>query len=400
ASRLRSALLVLEVALTLALLVAGVALAASYQRLWGVSPGFAPQSLVAVELVSPTSAPRTQAGYTAWALAHQRLRRQVLDHVRALPGVLGATYSMAAPFHSGDRGMFAPAGEKLFTNGVLTGVPAEHLIIGPGYFATLGVPLLRGRLFTPAEIKAAADPDSKAPQPILIDSAMARRFFPGQDPLGRQLASNLGPVVVIGVVRGTRDQDLGSTATLQAYSPDGGWPSSTFLIRTRLPLSALVPELRQAIQGTPLHMAAPVPLEQAKAKALAQPRFRTWLMGAYAALALALSLAGLYGVLAFEVQRRRREIGVRMALGADPRAVVRLVLARGLALVAAGAALGAFFAWLLMRALASLLYATPAFDPIAWLPALAALLVMLAAAGAAPALRAARLDPAASLRCE
>ncbi|MGH9471807.1 MAG: FtsX-like permease family protein, partial [Terriglobales bacterium] len=138
----------------------------------------------------------------------------------------------------------------------------------------------------------------------------------------------------------------------------------------------------------------------AKAKALAQPRFRTWLMGAYAALALALSLAGLYGVLAFEVQRRRREIGVRMALGADPRAVVRLVLARGLALVAAGAALGAFFAWLLMRALASLLYATPAFDPIAWLPALAALLVMLAAAGAAPALRAARLDPAASLRCE
>lgn len=398
--RLRSAMLILEIALTLALLVGGLALAASYSRLWNVDPGFAPQTLVGVNLVAPSVDIHTRAAWTALAQTHQRLRRLALDRIRALPGVIAAGYGGGLPFDSGNSALFAPAGQEVFSHGAPTGAEAEYETVGPGYFQTLGVPLLSGRWFTAADFLAATETDSKAPQPILINPALAQRFFPGQSPLGRQLASSQGVVVVVGVVGGTRDQHLDQANALQAYQPDNGWFDSVYLVSTRLPLGALVAELRQAIAGTPLHMAAPVPLEQAEAEALGQPRFRAWLMGAYAALALALSLAGLYGVLAFEVRQRRQEIGVRMALGADPRAVVRLVFARGLRLAAGGAALGAVIAWLLMRALGSLLYATSAFDPVAWLPALAALLLVLTIASAAPARRAARVDPAESLRCE
>jgi putative ABC transport system permease protein len=281
---------------------------------------------------------------------------------------------------------------------------ADYRAVTPGYLETLEVPLVSGRLFRPGD-------DAEGQPVVLVSRELVRRAFDGEDPLGRRI--RVGDVrnpeatwrTIVGVVDGVRDNALALEPDPEVYLPvaQAGGRLLQIVARSRtLDPEALGAAVRRAV--TEADGAQPISnlgaVEERVRATLAPERFVTGLLTVFAALALVLAAVGLYGVMAYAVGRRTREIGIRMALGARPGSVLGLVLRQGGLLLAGGLAAGAFVAWGLTRLLGEMLYGVEPFDP-ATVGAMAAVLAVTAlAASWLPARRAARVDPVDALRTE
>ncbi len=275
----------------------------------------------------------------------------------------------------------------------------ETIVVSPGYFNTMGIQLIRGRLFS-----AADGPD--ADRVIVVDEEFARRHWPGEDPVGRrvQVGGNSAPyATVVGVVARVKLGSLGERGGfVQGYVP---WPqrpgiNASFVLKGRLTPAALAVSIREEVRrldaAQPIHNLRTI--REIRDNSLASERLNLSVLGVFALVALTLSVVGLYGVLAYSVARRQREIGVRTALGARPTDVLRLVLGQGIRLIALGIVLGLAASLWVTRWLTSLLFEIKPIDP-ATLSAVALLLIAVALlASWIPARRAARIDPMQALR--
>lgn len=385
--RLRGALVAAEVALAF-LLVAGAGLMTrSFLRLMHVDLGFHPEQLVAVNFTIP------EDRYPKSADAQEYLR-QVLERVRAMPGVVAAGAAKALPLRGdGEQVSLAPDGMSAADADRLGAVSLMH--ITDGYFRTMGVPLLAGRDF---------GPEDRAGHPVglIINHAMAERFFPGVNPVGHTLTTDHIPV--IGVVGDIRQTGVTEPAQPAAYIDvfQNLRVKVNLVVRTRDDPAAMLPRLRQAIWSVDPQqtITSSFTMDDALAEAVARPRLLVVLLGVFGALGLLLGALGIYGVLSYLVTQRRREIGVRIALGARPGDVLGMVVRRGLVLTAIGIAAGAAGALVLGRAVRAMLYEVQPTDPVTLLVVTAVLLAAAAIASVLPALRATRVDPAVALRAD
>ncbi len=387
-----------ETALSVVLLVGAALLARSFVRLASVDPGFVAAHALTLNVTlpeSPLAKPETTVSF------HER----VLERLARLPGVESAGAVNWLPL-AGNllRGDFAVEGRSSWPEGLLAAKPSAS----PDYFDAMGIRLLRGRTFTDGDTRA-------APGVAIVSDSLARRLWPGQDPVGRRVKIGIGGDpdrepwrTVVGMVADVRQATLAEGLMPALYSPLAQAPLSflvsdvTFVVRTAGEPSALAPAVTREIHALDpsLPVARVQPLETLVADSLASPRFRTALLGTFAVLGIALAGIGTFGVLAYSVSRRTREIGVRLALGADGRQVVLLVVRQAMVMTGVGLLLGFAGALALTRVLGSFLYEVTPEDPAAYGLTSIALLTVALLASYAPARRAIRVDPAAALRTE
>jgi predicted permease len=388
-SRLRSMLVVAQVAISVVLLAGAALLTRSAMAAAAANPGFAPDGLALATIdlqMLRYPADRGRQFYT-----------DALERVRSLPGVTGACVVERLPFSPNIHTA------NVFVDG-RTYTPDSHgdsidsTRVSAGYFQTLGVRLIAGRDFNASDTET-------APGVAVINQAMARRFWPNDDPIGKRFRvsrADAEPLRIVGVVADHKVRTIGEAprplvvfARSQSYAP-----SATILARTSGDARALAGQMRQSLASLEPRLVFMESGTMAQEMAATEfpARAGAALAGGFGALALALAAAGLYGVVAFWVSRRTREIGVRMAVGANPAQVIRLVMREGLGLVAAGCAVGGLAALVAGRALSSMLYGVGSADPIAYAVALGLLVSVAIAATIVPARRAARLDPTIALR--
>lgn len=391
----RNLLLVAESALVLVLLVAGGLMIRGFVRLAQEDPGFEHRGRIAAEVLLP------RERYPERHLVQSFFER-VEDEVARAPGVAVAGVSSALPMVPTSAATlgFVHEGEPVD----LSNVPSAGFeVVTPGYFEAAGVPLVRGRLIEPSDVADSA-------QVLVINETMARRFWPDEDPLGRriQIRDPEGPwVEVVGIVGDVKHGGLGQEARPVMYQP----LRQMAIDRTAFSVIAVAagdaaPEslagvLRRAVRQADADQAAEVKTLTAVIDAsLARERFNLLLLNLFAGVALVLGAVGIFGVVSYTVSQRRRQIGIRMALGAQRRDVFRWITARALAPVAAGAALGVGLALSLSRLLASLIYEVSPTDPAVYAGIVCALLAVALAASFLPARRATRIDPLQALRDE
>lgn len=394
---LRGALVAAEIALTFALLAGGSLMLRSYHRMRTAAIGFSPDHLLTFVLrpsevrYDPVHAP---------ALIHR-----VLLEIDAVPGVVGSTVDGCAPL--GTR----CANTTLYVVGRPVPAPdaAPEVLrhyVAPDHFRVLGVPLLRGRVFTSAD-------RAGSQRVAIINETAARRFWPQEDPIGRRVWFGGGSgfdrpdsaAKIVGIVGDVAYQPL-DEHPVQAdfYTPYAQftYATRTVIVRAAGDPTALVPLIRRAIQRADPDLALRdvQTMAQRAAASRATPRYETTLLGVLAAVALILAATGVYAVVAHTVGARRREIAVRIALGARPAAVVRAVGRETIVLGAAGMAVGIGAALALTQVLAALLYGTSPLEPAAYAGAAVVLVVVIICASVIPARGAARVDPAEVLREE
>ncbi|HKH48225.1 MAG TPA: ABC transporter permease [Thermoanaerobaculia bacterium] len=382
--RLRDALVVGELAMAMMLLIGAGLMIGSFLRLQQADTGFDMDGVLTVQLELPEQEYPAERRHLFFS--------EVQERIAALPGVRAAGATNTAPFGSFHPTInFSVEGRE--PQGPEDFLSADWRSVTPGFFHALGIPLRRGRLLNDADRKG-------TPDVVAITQTMADRLWPGEDPIGRRIhwgGLDGGAVTIVGVVGDVRDLDITEDARNVLFLPyqQIPWPQMTLLIKTAGPQTGLTAAIRREIRAVDGDLPIPEvqPLRQSLSNAVAAPRFRMLLFGIFAAVALVLATIGVYGVMMFAVAQRTREIGVRLALGARPWGVVRLVLRRGLLLTLLGIALGWTGAFALTRFLASLLYGTAPTDA-ATFAAVALLLAGVAtAAGYLPARRAAAIDP-------
>jgi predicted permease len=379
-SRLRNLLVVSQVAVTFTLLVCAGLLFRGVQRAQSADLGFEPKNVfvLSMDLAS--------AGYDSPRAA--MLNEQLNERLAALPGVESVSFSRVLPFSG--IGM-AP----IILEGAQSNRPpqARYRAVSPGYFHTLGIPIIRGRHFTEQEIR------DKRPY-VVISQAMAERFWPGQDPIGKRFNSFYE---IIGVARDTRSLDFERLDSALFYAPAFAEEQSriSFLLRAGADQQRLPVEAKEAVRSLDKNVAVTViRLEEVIARKLQPSRIGAIFSIALSLLTLALATSGIYGVMAFMVSRRTREIGIRKALGAQTSDVLGLILRQGMALVVVGLVLGLALALALTRLLAGQLYGVSATDP-ATFAAIALLLATVALVACwIPARRATKVDPMVALRTE
>ncbi len=390
-TRLRAVLVVAQVALTLVLLAGSGLMLRSFQRLLQVDAGFQPEHLLTMEYRLPSN--KYPNGAQQW-----ETHRRIIEQVRRVPGVQSAALVRGLPF-SGNGGTVTfelpgrpPTEERL---------RARSNSVDPEYFRTMGIPLLRGRTFTEHD-------HDGAPVVAVINRYMAERFWPGADPIGQKLHISNDPELIVaeivGVVGDTKQYALNDPEIFYIYGAQAQNPHifNTIAARTSGDPMQLAHAVRAAVWSVdPEQPVWKIRSQQSLLdRSVGLPRFLAQLMGAYAALALLLAAVGIYGVMSYNVTQRTHEIGVRMALGAEPLDVLRIVLRHGLLLTGMGLAIGLGGALALGRAVQALLFNIKASDPLT-LAAVAALLALVALlASYLPARRATRVDPLIALRYE
>jgi len=323
--------------------------------------------------------------------------RRMQGRLAALPGVRGVALSSSLPldwvlnFSYGVEGRPARPGDE---------PQADYSSVSPNYFEVMKIPLRAGRVFD--EHDAAGAPDV-----ALINETMARRVFPGEDPLGKRITIDYMErrisLEVVGVVADTRQMVTDAT-NLQIYACylQRPWLSSALVVRTDGDPNSLAAAAQRAVREVDRNrVAADVKtMDERLSESVAQPRFYTQLLGAFAALALLLASVGVYGVMSYSVSQRTHEIGVRVALGARGRDVVGLVVRQGMTLALVGVAAGLAAAFALTRVMSGLLYGVSATDPATFAGVSVLLGAVALAACLVPALRAAKVDPIKALRYE
>ena len=386
--RLRDGLVVLEFALALPLLIAAGLLTNSLVRLQRVDPGFDPHGLLTASVRLPEGAYREQAAQTAfWARAAAELR--------GLPGVTGVAITGVMPPACG-----------CYNNFDIVGRPAPQgnepqsawVPVDSGYFEALGVPLLEGRLFDARDTPT-------SPGVLVVSATWARRHFPGESAVDRALyegGDRSQQRKIVGVVGDVRYDgiDQPGEAVFAPVSQGWGGPSMSVILRSRSDPLAQARPLQLALRRlepsiVPADLAT---METLLRDALGGQRHWAAVIAGFASSALVLAAVGVFGVLAYQVANRQREIGVRQALGADARSIVLLVLQRGLACAAVGVGLGGLLAAFVTRSLESLLFEVGRGDPGTWIAACFVLLLVATLACWLPAQRASRVDPVSALR--
>jgi len=398
--RFRQTMVVIEVAVALVLLAGAALMTESLRRMADIDLGFDAKQVLTLRLFLPV------ARYNAVQAFQFQTRAK--EKIAALPGV--ESVGMGSNLPLGSLTMYVPFDlDTAPPRGPAERPDVGYVSISPGYLHTLGIALKRGRDFTDHD-------NADAPRVVLINEAFATMHFPNQDPVGRQLLIN--PVVlgqngfsdtvraeIVGVAGNVKLGDLGAAPEPILYSPlaQGVWSTITYLaIRSRGNATALAPAIRGEIGD--LDKEQPVDqmgsMQQAFSDQFAEPRFQSQLMGAFAALALILAVVGIYGVNAYAVTQRQRELGVRIALGARPSDVLRETLGEGLTLSAIGIAIGLAGAYAMSSLFRSVLVGAAGIDPMTLLGAAGLLAAVALLACYLPAWRATRIDPASALRQE
>jgi putative ABC transport system permease protein len=407
--RTRSALVVAEMALATVLLVGAGLMLQSFARLLSTDRGFRPGQMLTADLDFSV------AGFTTWvrptATRPQVRLRELIERVRQLPGVqsAGAAYAFLRRDNRPAIQSFAIFGRPVALEGERP--TAEHNAITPDYLRTLGMRLLRGRDFTEADTL-------EAPGVVLVNESFARRYFPTEDPLGQHVTmeSAPGPLSatnvygspvwseIVGVVSDVKSLSPQPEAVPEIYRPYWQWPmqSPKLFIRAAGDPSALAAALRRETKSIIPNLPTPRIrlMTERVGESMAQPRFQAGLLSLFGALALLLAACGIYGVLAYAVAQRQREIGVRMALGAQKRNVLSLVIGQGLRLALIGVALGLAAALALTRVIQSLLYDVRPTDPATFAAVSLILIAVALLACWLPARRATQIHPMEALRCE
>jgi len=386
--RVRNGLIVMSVALAMVLLVGAGLVGSSFRKLMGTDLGFSGERV----LIAHVSLPEEGLSSEKLLAYFTEATRQI----EALPGIEAVGAINIAPFSGGNTAMgYAPLEERTDRD---DGPRASWRAVTPGYFQAMQVPLKRGRLFTTDDVIG-------APQAIIVSEQLAARAWPGEDPLGRQLALKNGRVMsVVGVVGDTRLVDLDSLPAPTMYFAHGQfpWPNMWFTIRTAGDPLLQADAVRRALAAiNPLLPVANVRAQLSLVRERsAEPRLTMLVFGIFAGSALVLAAVGLYGTVAYTVAQRTREIGVTLALGAQPARVVRGVLGNGLRLAVVGVVVGGGVALALTGSLRAILYDTEPSDPLTYAAVALLLLAVAGVASAGPARRAARLDPVQALRGE
>ena len=389
-ARLRSGLAAAELALATLLLVGAGLLVESFLNLQRATLGFDARALVTFQLAPPTSKyPLTDKAPAFY--------RALLDSLRATPGVRSAAVSSGIPFGQGayTTSPLQAVGPSALPPGAA--VPIDWRIVSPGYFKTMSIPLLRGRDFS--------DADGGTPAVAIVSHATARKFFGDMDPVGRSLhrTADTRAITIVGVVGDVRSTVLNQESPALYYPLSfRAWPLMDVVVRADVPPEMLLPALRQSVHDLDgeLPLATVRTMDEWLAASAAQPRLSATLLGAFAVAAVLIAAIGIYGVLAYSVNQRMREIGLRMALGARPGGVMRLIVKEGMTVAVAGIGAGLVGAALLGRAIASLVYAVRVDDPATFAGVGVILTLVAFAACSIPARRASRLDPMDALRCE
>ncbi|HKW34810.1 MAG TPA: ABC transporter permease [Candidatus Acidoferrum sp.] len=404
--RAQSTLLVVQTALALVLLVGAGLLLRTIRHLWETNPGFDTQNLITFKIGLSPSASKTGPAMRASYL-------QLLDRIRAIPGVQAADFTELVPLTDNDAD--APFWIDSQKPAEIQNAPRTLVFAtGTDYLRTMGIPLLRGRFFTPKDTL-------RTPFVTVIDTVFAEQYFPGQNPVGQSITfgwdTPVGPCEIVGVVGHVSHWGVGETdkrTRAQSYfslyqDPDKwvplNYPDTKILVRTPLDVAIMMPAIRSAVYAAgsaqPVYSVKTMP--QIVAESMSSQRFPMILLATFAALALILASVGTYGVVAYSVSQRLGEIGIRMALGAAKQDVFRMVIGNGLRLACTGLAIGIVVALVLARLLsnfAQLLYGVRANDPLTLLGVSVVLMGVALLASYVPARRATRVDPMVALRYE
>ena len=394
-SRVRGALVVSEVAISLVLLIGAGLLFRSFLRLQSVELGFRPERLLTFR-VSP-SGPNfdTDPKYSAFY-------DQIAERVRSLPGVDAVGVINTLPLAKGPTTAFRVDGRPPITSDKWARV--NYRSVSPDYFRAVGVPVLKGRAFD-------AHDNESAPFVVVVNQSLARRDFPGEEPLGKRIntggtRSDGQPIwfEIVGVVGDVRSLELSSEPMPEIYSSylQDPFAGMSFVVRTAVEPEGLIPSVREAVRQ--VDRAQPVTefreMERVVGDAAAQPRFNSLLLAVFAGLSLLLAAAGIYGVMSYGVTQRTREIGLRVALGARRRDVLKLVVGRGMVLTLLGVGIGLAASFGLTRLLRSLLFGVSETDPLTFAGVALLLTSVSLLACYVPARRATRVDPMVALRYE
>lgn len=394
-NRLRSGLVVAQVALAAMLVVGAGLMTRSFIRLLDQDSGFRPDRLVAVMFTINTQRHP----------AYQQYYREVIDKARTVPGVVDAAAVRDAPFRgTGEGWSFVPEGMVLAEGQSAPGVQA--MFISDGYVRTIGATMVAGREFTPDDrpLPSTGGAPQLADVPVLVNETLATRYFNGTDPIGKTLRIGNGTARIIGVVRDIRlaTLDEAPRPTLYVNNLFQSRVKTTIIARTQGDPLLVARAIREAIWSLDRDqtITGTFTLDEARNDSVARPRLLTVLLGAFGILGLALGAIGIYGVLAYLVSQRQREIGLRLALGAAPGSVQRMIVGRGLALTTAGVAIGLAGALALGKFLGSVLYGVKPTDPATFTLMAAVLMTAATVASWIPARRAAGVDPVEALRAD
>ncbi|HET7553829.1 MAG TPA: ABC transporter permease [Gemmatimonadaceae bacterium] len=403
-NRFRSVLMASEFALALVLLVGAGLMIRSFIALRAIDPGFDPHNLLT--MVVPVAGSR-EAVPDRRAIFYEEL----LQRVRAIPGVVSASAINHLPLAGDEWGRtFRVEGHPLEHRG--DAPAATYRVVFPGYFGTMDIPLLRGRDIGESD-------NLGAPAVVVVNEFLASRYWPGEDPIGKRITlddpelDSVSWVTVVGVVKNAVRGDWAAKEHEEIYLPflqdrsylEGSGAHvayQTLVVRTSGEAAALAPAVRNAVWSldSNLPVSEVQTMEAVVARSTASPRFNLFLLATFAAVALVLAAVGIYGVVSYSVSRRTHEIGLRMALGAQPGDVLRIVVGQAMALAAIGACVGLVGALALGRFMSSLLYGVQPSDPVTFLAMSAILGAVALAASYIPARRATRVDPLLALRHE
>ena len=399
--RVRSGLVVAETALAVLLLIGAGLLTKSFVRTMAVDPGFVPEHLVKFNVTLPDQQYATFARLRGFT-------HGVIGNLDRLPGTVAAAAAFGVPFGEvGARSTFHIEGTPPDAPGQK---PSGYIqVVSPAYFVAMGIPVKHGRAFTDAD-------HSAGHRVAVINEALAKQYFPGEDPIGKSITvewsqdstghqdtTAMGGEIV-GVVGDTKVRDLKAAATPTVYAAYDQMSINfvTFVVRTTATSSTVLRAAPQAVaQVDPtIPIFAASTFADAVSKSVAAPRLYATVVGAFAVVALILAVIGIYGVLAYTVRERRRELGIRVALGAREGQVVSMVVGQGVRLAAAGLVLGFAVALMGGRVLATLLYGVRPDDPPTYEAVSVGLILVAALASWLPARRAAVIDPVIAMRPE
>ena len=388
--RLRSVLVISELALSVMLLTGAGLLIKSFWQLQRVDPGFNPANVLGIRVSVPDS---QYPGSRERAVLYQ----QMVDRIQAIPGVEDAAAINDLPF----------SGSRTSTSFDIAGLPAapgesrdsDRRVVSSSYLKVMRIPLLEGRAFTETDNRRST------PRVAIINDALRRRYWRNANPLGQHLVIDGQHYEIVGVVGNVRHDNLAAAGRGEIYIPQyqGGTPPWTFFaIRSHAGLGSLIPAVRNALREVapeePVYDTRT--MKQRLAGSIAPQQFNVITLAVFAAFALVLAAIGIYGVVAFAAERRAHEMGIRMALGAQPRDVLRLVVGQGLRLGFVGVLIGVAGALAISRIIVGMLYNTSAIDPITYVAVSIVFLGIAIVASYLPARRAARLDPMIVLKWE
>jgi predicted permease len=388
--RLRAGLLVAEVSLSLVLLIAAGLLLTSFTRLQRVEPGFEPDGVFTAQLALPPQRYDREKLVAFYEQLYQRLTE--------LPGSKSAALTDRVPLTGGQT----PAPVAVVGRPVppMSEQPnANRHLVSPRYFTTLGIPIRAGRDFDERD-------SARVPHVVIVNETFARQHFPAEDPIGRSLITGMGQLrsQIVGVVADVRSTGLNTPPEADYFLPALQRPETftNILVRTSVGPAAMAPLVREALRmvDSELPLLEPKTLDARIAQTVANRRLALVLLAGFAALALILASLGVYSVMAHLVAFRTSEIGIRMALGASPRAVMRMVLGHGRRLTLIGIAVGIAGALVVSRLMQQALFEVDPAEPLVYVALSATLLLVAECASWFPARRATRIDPVIALRTE